>query len=69
MVLNLIDVHRYYSLLKKIHSKVLPITLVLKYIWKISKLCDQYYFVINIFHMFKIFNGFDFLIFKKFQIN
>jgi hypothetical protein len=59
MVLDLIDVYQYHSLLKEIHSKVLPITLVLKYICKFSKLCDRYYFVINIFHMFKIFNGFE----------
>jgi len=59
MVLDLIDVYRYHSLFSKNHSKVLPITLVLKYISKISKLCDGYYFVINILHMLKNFNSFE----------
>jgi hypothetical protein len=56
MILDLINVYPYRSLLKKIHPKVLPITLVLKYICKFSKFYDGYYFVINIFHMFRIFN-------------
>jgi hypothetical protein len=51
MDLDLIGVYQYHSLLKKIHSKVLPITLVLKYMPTFSKLCDRYYFVINILHV------------------
>jgi hypothetical protein len=48
MVLYFIDVHQYYSPQKKNSAKISPTTLVLKYICIIKKLCDQYYFVINI---------------------
>jgi hypothetical protein len=57
MNLNLIDVNRYHtpsknSLKHSSHNLSLEI-----YIYNF-KLCDKYYFVTNIFHIFKFVNGF-----------
>ncbi len=43
------------SYTKKIHQRIPLATLVLKYIRKFFKLCDRYYFVTNILHIFKFF--------------
>jgi hypothetical protein len=61
MVLNLIDVYQCHSP-QKIEQKIPSITLVLKYICKISFTYEKYYFVTYTLHTFKLLR---FCCFKK----